>query len=94
MPIRSARSTHAAPSQHAGTIHFLGPYAYIQIAGKTGWSLLLFDPPLSDVPNPAAAAATASRLQSSYKDSDQVTLRGVLSDQSFDVIQFSTLFLC
>ena len=94
MPIRSARSAHPAPSQHAGTIHFLGPYAYLQIAGQTGWSLLLFDKPLSGVPNPAVAAATASKLQSSYKDSDQVTLQGILSDQSFDVVQFSTLFLC
>jgi len=94
MPFRSARTVHPAPSHHAGTIHFLGSYAYFQLAGKTSWSLLLLDNPVSAVPNPADAAATAARLQSSYKDSDQVTLHGVLSDQSYDVIQFSTLFLC
>ena len=94
MPVAAAPAPHTAPSQYAGTIHFRRQCAYLANAGRTGWSLLQFDDPLSGAPDPAAAAATASRLQNSHNESDPVILHGVLRDQSFGVVPFSVLFLC
>jgi hypothetical protein len=84
---------HAGPSQYAGTIHFRGPWAYLKNMGQSDWSLLQFDSPFTGVVDPAVAATTASRLLSSYNESDQVIFRGVLSDRSFGVVPFSVLFV-
>jgi hypothetical protein len=94
MPIPAAQQPRSTPSQYAGTIHFRGPCAYLQPTGHADWSLLQFDNPFSGVPDPTVAEATASRLQNSYRESDQAMFHGVLTDQSFDVVPFSVLFLC
>jgi hypothetical protein len=94
MPATATFAPYTAPSQYTGTIHFRGPCAYLANAGRTGWSLLQFDDPLSGTPDPTAAAATASKLQNSHSESDPVILHGVLHDQSFGVVPFSVLFLC
>jgi hypothetical protein len=94
MPVAAALAPHPAPSRHTGIIHFRGQCAYLANAGRTGWSLLQFDNSVSDVPDPTAAAATASKLQNSHNESDPVILHGVLRDQSFGVVPFSVLFLC
>jgi len=80
-------------SQYAGTIHFRGQWAYLENMGKSDWSLLQFDSPFTGVINPTVAATTASRLQSSYNEGDQVILHGVLSDRSFGVVAFFVLFV-
>ena len=85
---------NSAPSQYTGTIHFRGQCAYLENMGLSDWTLLQFDSPFTGVVNPAVAATTASRLQSSYNESDHVTFHGVLSDQSFGVVAFSVLFVC
>jgi hypothetical protein len=85
---------HSAPNQYAGTIHFRGHSAYLENMDKSDWILLQFDSPFSGVVNPTVAATTASRLQSSYNEGDQVIFHGVLSDQSFGVVAFSVLFVC
>ena len=85
---------HSAPNQHAGTIHFRGHCAYLENIRKSDWSLLQFDSPFTGVVNPTVAATTASSLQSSYKEGDQVTFHGVLSDQSFGAVAFTVLFVC
>lgn len=92
MPFAAAQAPYTAPSQYTGTIHFRGQLAYLE--SRTDWSLLQFDDPFSGVLDPTAAEATASRLHNSHNDSDPVILQGVLRDQSFDVVQFSVLFLC
>jgi hypothetical protein len=94
MPSPASQRTHSAPGQYAGTIHFRRQCAYLQPMGQTDWSLLQFDSPFSGVLDPTVAEATASRLLSSYSESDQAIFHGVLSDQSFDVVPFSVLFLC
>jgi hypothetical protein len=85
---------HSAPNQHTGTIHFRGQCAYLENMRKSDWSLLQFDSPFTGVVNPSVAATTASRLQSSYNEGDEVIFHGVLSDQSFGVVAFSVLFVC
>jgi hypothetical protein len=94
MPVPAAFAPYIAPSQYTGTIHFRRQCAYLANAGRSGWSLLQFDTPTSGVPDPTAAAATASKLQNSHNESDPVVLHGVLRDQSFGVVPFSVLFLC
>jgi|HubBroStandDraft_1064217.scaffolds.fasta_scaffold43039_3 hypothetical protein len=94
MPIPASQPTHSTPRQYAGTIHFRRQCAYLQSMGQTEWSLLQFDSSFSGVLDTAVAEATASRLQNSYSESDQAIFHGVLSDQSFDVVPFSVLFLC
>ena|ERR1700743_2907925 len=84
---------HSAPNQYAGTIHFRGQCAYLENRSRSDWFLLQFDTPFTGIVNPAAAATTASTLQSSYNEGDQVILHGVLSDQSFGVVAFSVLFV-
>jgi hypothetical protein len=85
---------HSAPNQHTGTIHFRGHCAYLENMRKSDWCLLQFDSPFTGVVNPTVAATTASRLQSSYSEGDEVIFHGVLSDQSFGVVSFSVLFVC
>jgi hypothetical protein len=85
---------HSAPNQFAGTIHFRGQRAYLENMDKSDWSLLQFDSPFSGVVNPTVAATTASSLQSSYNEGDQVIFHGVLSDQSFGAVAFTVLFVC
>jgi hypothetical protein len=84
----------SAPGEYAGTIHFRGEFAYLENANQPDWSLLQFDSPFTGVADPAVAATTASRLQSSYSESDPVSFHGVLSDQSFDVVSVYVLFIC
>jgi hypothetical protein len=93
MPVAAALAPNTAPSQYSGTIHFRGQFGYLENVDRTGWSLLQFDNALSCVPDPTAAAATASRLQDSHRESDHVILHGVLRDESFGVVAFSVLFL-
>ena len=88
------RGTHSAPAQFTGTIHFRGQWAYLEKMGQSDWSLLQFDSPYTGVVDPTAAATTASKLRSSYNESDQASFHGVLSDQSFDVVSLYVLFLC
>jgi hypothetical protein len=85
---------HSAPNQYTGTIHFRGQSAYLENMDKSDWILLQFDSPFRGVVNPTDAATTASRLQSSYNEGDQVIFHGVLSDQSFGVVAFTVLFVC
>jgi hypothetical protein len=94
MLVSAAQQSRSAPSEYSGTIHFRGQCAYLQTMGNTDWSLLQFDNPFSGLLDPNVAEATASRLQNSYHESDQAIFHGVLSDQSFDVVPFSVLFLC
>jgi hypothetical protein len=89
--VRGARS---APRQYAGTIHFRGQLAYLENMDQSDWSLLQFDNPFTGVVDPTVAATTASKLRSSYNESDQVSFHGVWSDQSFDVVSFYVLFVC
>jgi hypothetical protein len=89
-----ARGTHSAPGQYTGTIHFRGQWAYLEDMHHSDWSLLQFDSPFTGVVDPTVAATTASKLRSSYNDSDQVSFHGVLSDQSFDVVSLYVLFVC
>ena len=89
-----ARGTHSAPSQFAGTIHFRGQLAYLEKTGQSDWTVLQFDNPFTGVVDPNVAATTASKLRSSYNESDQVSFHGVLSDQSFDVVSLYVLFVC
>jgi hypothetical protein len=85
--------TYSAPGQYAGTIHFRGQSAYLENKAQSDWILLQFDSPFTGVVNPTAAATTASKLRSSYNESDQVSFHGVLSDQSFDVVSLYVLFV-
>lgn len=85
---------HSEPNEYTGTIHFRGQFVYLENNRNSDWSLLQFDSPFTGVVNSTIAATTASRLQSSYQEGDQVTLHGVLSDQSFGVVAFSVLFIC
>jgi len=82
------------PGQYAGTIHFRGEFAYLENIDHSDWSVLQFDTPFTGVVDPTVAAMTASKLRSSYNESDQVTFHGVLSDQSFGVVAFCVLFVC
>jgi hypothetical protein len=84
----------SAPGQHTGTIHFRGELAYIENGGQCDWTLLQFDSPFTGVVDAAIAETTASRLRSSYKESDPVSFHGVLSDQSFGAYPFCVLFVC
>jgi hypothetical protein len=88
------RGTCSAPRQFGGTIHFRGQWAYLENMGQSDWSLLQFDNPFTGVVDPAVAATTASKLRSSYNESDLVSFHGVLSDQSFDVVSLYVLFVC
>jgi hypothetical protein len=88
------QGAHSAPGEHAGTIHFRGEFAYLESMDKSDWSLLQFDSPFIGVVDPAVASTTASRLRSSYNESEHVTFHGVLSDQSFGVVAFCVLFVC
>ncbi len=88
------RGTHSAPGQFAGTIHFLGQWAYLEDKEHSDWSLLQYDTPFTGVVDPVVAATTASQLRSSCNDRDQVSFHGVLGDQSFDVVSLYVLFLC
>jgi hypothetical protein len=94
MASQVAPRPHSAPSQYAGKIHFREQWAYLENRGQADWSLLQFDSPFTGVVDPTVAATTASRLQSSYNESDQVIFHGVLSDQSFGVVPFTVLFVC
>ena len=87
-----ARS-HSELSQFEGTIHFRGPWAYLENVNHSDWSLLQFDSPFTGVMNPAAAETTASKLRNSYKESDPVRFQGVLCDESFGAVAFSVLFV-
>jgi len=88
------RGVHSAPGQFAGTIHFRGEFAYLENMDHSDWSVLQFDSPFTGVVDPTVAATTASKLRSSYNESDQVTFHGILSDQSFGVVAFCVLFVC
>ena len=85
---------HSAPARYAGTIHFRGECAYLENTDQPDWSLIQFDNPFTGVVDPTVAATTASKLRTSYNESDPVILHGVLSDQSFDVVSFYVLFVC
>ncbi|HXC97526.1 MAG TPA: hypothetical protein VNU92_17635 [Edaphobacter sp.] len=87
------RGTQSAPGQFTGTIHFRGRCAYLENKDQSDWTLLQFDNPFTGIVNPAVAATTASRLRSTYNESDQVSFHGVLSDQSFDVVSLYVLFV-
>ena len=89
-----ARGAYSAPGQYAGTIHFRGEFAYLAGRDESDWSLLQFDNPFIGAVDPTIAATTASTLRSSYKESDPVSFHGVLSDQTFDVVAFTVLFVC
>lgn len=89
--VRGARS---APSQYAGTIHFRGEFAYLQERDHSDWDLLQFDSPFTGAVDTAVAATTASKLRSSYNESDPVIFQGVLVDESFGVVGFCVLFVC
>ncbi len=89
-----ARGAHSAPGQYAGTIHFRGQLAYLEKRDQSDWSLLQFDSPFTGVVDPNVAATTASKLRTSYNESDQVSFYGVWSDQSFDVVSLYVLFVC
>jgi hypothetical protein len=88
------RGGHSAPGDYAGTLHFRGEFAYIEKLDHSDWSLLQFDSPFTGVVNPIVAATTASKLRSSYNESDRLVFHGILSDQSFDVVAFCVLFVC
>ena len=88
------RGAHSAPGQYTGTIHFRGEFAYLENMDHSDWSVLQFDNPFTGVVDPTVAATTASKLRSSYNESDQVLFHGVLSDQSFGVVAFCVLFVC
>jgi len=88
------RGANSAPGQYAGTIHFRGEFAYLENMDHTDWNLLQFDDPFTGVVDCTIAATTASKLRSSYNESDQVIFHGVLSDQSFGVVAFCVLFVC
>ena len=83
----------SAPGQYAGTIHFRGELAYIENT-DSDWTLLQFDSPFTGIVDAAIAETTASRLRSSYNESDPVSFHGVLSDQSFGAYPFCVLFVC
>jgi hypothetical protein len=87
------RGAHSAPSQYAGKIHFRGEFAYLENMDESDWSLLQFDSSFLGVLDPTVAATTASKLRSSYNESDQVIFHGVLRDQTFDVVAFCVLFV-
>jgi hypothetical protein len=89
-----ARGAQLAPGQYAGKIHFRGEFAYLERRDASDWSLLQFDNPFIGAVNPTVAATTASALRNSYSESDQVSFHGVLSDQTFDVVAFTVLFVC
>lgn len=85
---------HSDPGQFAGTIHFRGEFAYLEDTGcHCDWNLLQFDSPFTGVVNQTVAATTASKLRSSYKESDQAVFHGVLVDESFGVVGFCVLFI-
>jgi hypothetical protein len=88
------RGAYSTPAQYAGTIHFRGQRAYLETMGHPDWSLLQFDSPFTGVADHTVAATTASKLRSSYDESDQASFHGVLSDQSFDVVSLYVLFVC
>lgn len=88
------RAAPSPPSQYAGKIHFRGEFAYLEKIDQPDWSLLQFDSLPTGVVDLFVAATTASKLRSSYNESDQVIFRGVLSDQSFGVVAFCVLFVC
>ena len=88
------RGANSAPGQFAGMLHFRGEFAYIEKTDHSDWSLVQFDSPFTGVVNPTTAATTASKLRSSYNESDLVSFHGILSDQSFDVVAFTVLFVC
>jgi len=88
------RGTYSTPGQYAGTIHFRGQLAYLENKHQSDWSLLQFDSPFTGAVDRTVAATTASKLRSSYNESDQVSFHGVLSDQSFDVVSLYVLFVC
>ena len=88
------RGVNSAPGQYAGTIHFRGEFAYLENTNHSDWSLLQFDNPFTGVANQTVAATTASKLRSSYNESDQVIFHGVLSDESFGAVAFCVLFVC
>lgn len=90
----SAGRPHSLPDQFAGTIHFRGEFAYLENVNHTDWSLLQFDSPFTGVPDQTVAATTASKLRSSYNESDQVSFHGVLVDESFGAVAFCVLFVC
>jgi hypothetical protein len=85
--------SQSAPRQFAGTIHFRGEFAYLEEPNHD-WNLLQFDTPFTGVADQTAAATTASKLRSSYNESDQVIFHGVLSDKSFGAVAFCVLFVC
>jgi hypothetical protein len=89
-----ARGTYSAPDEYAGTIHFRGQLAYLENKHQSDWSLLQFDSPFTGTVDRTVAVTTASKLRSSYNESDQVSFHGILSDQSFDVISLYVLFVC
>lgn len=90
----AALGQQSAPGQYAGTIHFRGELAYLENTDHSDWTLLQFDSPFTGVVDAAIAATTASRLRSSYNESDPVSFHGVLSDQSFGAYPFCVLFVC
>lgn len=85
---------HSAPSDFAGPIHFRGQFAYLEDVAHADWTLLQFDSPFTGVVDTSLAVTTASKLRSSYNESEQVTIHGVLSDQSFGAVGFCVLFIC
>jgi hypothetical protein len=85
---------HSAPGQFTGTIHFHGEFAYLQEPDYPDWNLLQFDSPFTGVVDTTIAATTASKLRSSYKESDRATFHGVLVDESFGAVGFCVLFVC
>lgn len=89
-----ARGVRSAPSQYAGTIHFRGEFAYLQEEDQPDWDLIQFDSPFTGAVDTTIAATTASKLRSSYNESDQVSFRGILVDESFGVVGFCVLFVC
>jgi hypothetical protein len=88
------RGNYSAPGQYAGTIHFRGQLAYLENMQQSDWSLLQFDSPFTGIADRTVAATTASKLRSSYNESDRVSFHGVLCDQSFDVVSLYVLFVC
>lgn len=90
----AALGRQSAPSQYAGTIHFRGELAYLENTGQSDWTLLQFDSPFTGVVDASIAESTASRLRSSYSESDPISFHGILSDQSFGAYPFCVLFVC
>jgi len=68
--------------------------AYIENTDCSDWTLLQFDSPFTGVVDATIAETTASRLRSSYNESDPVSFYGVLSDHSFGAYPFCVLFVC